>query len=290
MTTRRSGMDPERRGLSHEASRLSIRVTDQVEGERFVGHAAVFDTRTSIGNPMRWGFYEEIAPGSFTKTLQECDARFLLDHNSFYVVSRMSAGTLSLSQDGVGLAVDSTLDTGLSYVGDLKTNIRNGNVTGMSFGFYVVKDAWTTEEIEVAGLDDPIEVEVRRIQEVRLVEVSAVTFPAYEETDAGLRAVERTLRGRGDAEAIRRRAGYRPELAALLDEFPDDRGADTADDVVSTVESAVEEPDQTTPRSQDDPAHEAAEPDQTTRNAPSAAVLAAARLRVLRTQLRQPAA
>jgi hypothetical protein len=40
---------------------------------RFVGHAAVFDVRTAIGNPLRWGFYEEIAPGAFTKTLSKGD-------------------------------------------------------------------------------------------------------------------------------------------------------------------------------------------------------------------------
>jgi HK97 family phage prohead protease len=282
--TRSVVMDPERRGLPSDAARLTIRADDD-GNERFVGHAAVFDVRTAIGNPLRWGFYEEIAPNAFTKTLGEADARFLLDHDSYYVVARMSAGTLGLAQDSVGLAVDSALDTELSYVGDLKANLRNGNITGMSFGFYVVKDSWTTEEIEVAGLDDPVEVEVRRILEVRLVEVSAVTFPAYESTDAGLRAVRRALLGRGDADAIRRRAGFEPELATLLDEIPGCRASDDE----SQVESTTEEPAETTPRSQSTD-EDGTEPGETTRNAPSAPLLAAARMRALRAQLRRPAA
>ncbi|AIJ26367.1 phage prohead protease HK97 family protein [Amycolatopsis methanolica 239] len=196
---------------------VSIRADADVEGgERFRGYAAVFNSRTAIGNPLRWGFYEEIAPGAFTKTLAEGDARFLIDHDSYYVVSRVSAGTLNLSQDDKGLPVDSALDTELSYVRDLKANVRNKNITGMSFGFYVVKDEWATEEVDVDGYDEPFEVDVRRILEVRLIEVSAVTFPAYEETQAELNSVAAALAHRGDPVAIERRAAYKPELLDLL--------------------------------------------------------------------------
>ena len=205
----------ERRGLTLAAAGCEIRA-DDTGAQRFVGHAAVFDTRTAIGNPLTWGFYEEIAPGAFTKTLSEGDARFLIDHDSYYVVSRVSADTLDLAQDKVGLAVDSALDQRLSYVGDLITNLDNKNITGMSFGFYVVKDDWTVETVELSD-GNSADVEVRRILEVRLVEVSAVTFPAYEETDAGLRhSLVPALRHRGDAAAIDRVARHRPDLAALL--------------------------------------------------------------------------
>lgn len=187
---------------------------DQVAG-RFTGHAAVFNVRTAIGNPLRWGFYEEIAPGCFTKTLAEGDARMLIDHDSYYVVSRVSAGSLALAEDTVGLAVDSALDTGLSYVSDLMCNVRNRNITGMSFGFYVIKDDWSTETVELSD-GTSAEVEVRRILEVRLIEVSAVTWPAYVDTDAELASVATALAHRGDAAAIQRRAAFRPELGELL--------------------------------------------------------------------------
>lgn len=204
-------MDQERRDLPQQ---IVLRVDDQVVGERFYGHAAVFDSRTAIGNPLKWGFYEEIKSGAFSKTLGESDPRMLIDHNPSFVVSRVSAGTLLLFQDKEGLAVDSALDTELSYVADLKANLRNKNITGMSFGFMVVKDEWKTEKVSTNDGNDA-EVEVRIIHEVKLIEVSAVTFPAYEATDAGLRAA---LRCRGDVEAIRARLDFRPELATLLDE------------------------------------------------------------------------
>ncbi|MFE1925802.1 HK97 family phage prohead protease [Streptomyces asoensis] len=206
----------ERRRLPLSTAGVAIRADEGVDAaERFKGYAAVFNSRTAIGNPLRWGFYEEIAPGAFTKTLSEGDARMLIDHDSYYVVSRVSAGTLSLAEDARGLAVDSALDGGLSYVTDLKANVRNGNITGMSFGFYVIKDDWTLEQVETSD-GQTADVEVRRILEARLIEVSAVTFPAYEETEAELASVASALVSRGDQAAIEKRAQLRPELRDLL--------------------------------------------------------------------------
>ncbi|MFF3857488.1 HK97 family phage prohead protease, partial [Micromonospora sp. NPDC002575] len=67
---------------------LAIRAGGDGGAERFAGYAAVFNSRTAIGNPLRWGFYEEVAVGAFTKTISEGDARMLIDHDSYYVVSR----------------------------------------------------------------------------------------------------------------------------------------------------------------------------------------------------------
>ncbi|MFE9296589.1 HK97 family phage prohead protease [Streptomyces niveus] len=203
----------ERRRLSLSAADVVIRA--EGGAERFGGYAAVFNSRTSIGNPLRWGFYEEIADGAFTKTLTEGDARMLIDHDSYYVVSRVSAGSLLLAEDEHGLAVDSALDQDLSYVSDLRANVRNRNITGMSFGFYVIKDEWNSESVEIEGAD-PVQVDVRVIREVRLVEVSAVTFPAYTETEAELKAVARALDHRGDLAAVEARAEFRPELLDMV--------------------------------------------------------------------------
>jgi HK97 family phage prohead protease len=209
-------------------------------GERFRGYAAKFNSRTAIGNPLRWGFYEEIAPGAFTKTLSEGDARMLIDHDSYYVVSRVSAGTLELAEDDKGLPVDSALDPALSYVNDLKANVRNKNITGMSFGFYVVKDDWTLEKVETSD-GQTVEVEVRRILEVRLIEVSAVTFPAYEDTEAELASVASALLRRGDQQAIEKRAKYRPELRDLLQLVGGERPVEDIAVVARTAPTAVEE-------------------------------------------------
>jgi HK97 family phage prohead protease len=257
----------ERRSLTLSDASVSVDAGSEDVGPRFGGHAAVFSSRTAIGNPQTFGFFEEIAPGAFSKTIAEGDARMLIDHDSAHVVSRVSAGTLRLSQDQRGLAVDSELDTNLSYVNDLVANLRNGNITGMSFGFMVVKDDWTTEEARNAdgGMS---EVEVRVIREAKLVEVSPVTFPAYESTDAGVRdSITTALRHRGDPEAIARRTKFRPELAELLGDVVRDEPAETTHDADPEVEPA-EVPE--------------TEPAASTRYAPSQDELAKARLRALK--------
>lgn len=169
---------------------------DDDEARRFVGHAAVFSSRTSIGDPLTWGWYEEIERGAFDKTLSEGDARFLVDHDTRLLVARVSAGDLRLRSDDIGLAVDADLDVELSYVRDLVRNLDKRRITGMSFGFYVVRDRWEELEVEVEidGETEQRTVWVRYITEVRLLEVSAVTFPAYEDTDAGLRKLADEVR------------------------------------------------------------------------------------------------
>jgi len=211
----------ERRDLVLSDAGVTVADPSGTDARRFGGHAALFNVRTAIGNPRTVGFYESVAPGAFTKTLGETDARFLIDHSSYHVVSRASAGTLTLSQNTRGLYTDSVLDQRLSYVNDLVANLDNGNIRGMSFGFQVMKDDWAEEE-ERSASGDPVAVEVRTIREVKLIEVSAVTFPAYEETDAGLRfSLVPALRRRGDVDAIARAVHHRPELGPLLGYDPE---------------------------------------------------------------------
>lgn len=198
----------------------------------FVGHAAVFDSRTAIGNPLTWGFYEEVAAGAFTKTLREGDARFLIDHDSSLIVARVSAGDLRLAEDRDGLAVDADLDLEVSYVRDLARNVEKRRVTGMSFGFQVIKDDWTTETVETND-GQSAEVEVRTIREVKLFEVSAVTFPAYDETDAALRSA--TI-----AKVRRSLKGWTPDFVRAMVRATDDTDDDPMA-LTAAVDAAIDE-------------------------------------------------
>lgn len=196
-----------------------IRAETDTEAPRFAGHAAVFDSRTAIGNPLTWGWYEEIASSAFDKTLAEGDARFLVDHDTRMLVARKSADDLRLETDDVGLAVDADLDTELSYVRDLVRNLEKRRITGMSFGFYIVRDNWEAEEVELSD-GNTAEVDVRTIQEVRLMEVSAVTFPAYEDTDAGLRSMCEEVRSTRQTSSPARGDGSAPPEEGTRGETP----------------------------------------------------------------------
>ncbi len=139
-----------------------------------VGRAAVFDALSEdLG-----GFRERVAPGAFAATIAEDDIRALINHSPDYVLGRNRAGTLKLAEDGEGLSVRITPpDT--SYARDLIASIERGDMSGMSFGFRTITDEWNIEDGET----------VRALKAVRLFDVSAVTFPAYLQTDVAVRAL-----------------------------------------------------------------------------------------------------
>lgn len=228
--------DTERRRLSLGEAGLTVRASGDNEEQRFRGYAAKFNERTEIGNPFSWGFYEEVASGAFSKTLKEGDARFLVDHLTNLVVSRVSAGTLDLRQDKTGLDVDSALNTRKSYVADLVENLADGTITGMSFGFQVVKDDWQTVDVETKD-GKTLQADLRTIQEVKLWEVSAVTFPAYDSTEASLRSVATALLTSGDLDRLARHAERQPDLMRFIPEPAEvTRAADQEEPAASTPE------------------------------------------------------
>ena len=148
------------------------------DSKTITGHAAVFNRRSL---PL-WGFVEQIAPGAFADVLTQ-DVRALWNHDSNVVLGRTSSGTLRMHEDDQGLAVAIDLPN-TTAARDLAVSIGRRDVDQMSFGFVVGEngDEWTEERGEA----------VRTIKRVdRLLDVSPVTFPAYESTDAALRSLER---------------------------------------------------------------------------------------------------
>lgn len=143
-------------------------------GKLMVGHAAVFEQKSL---PM-FGFQEQVMSGAFKKTIQESDIRALWNHNPDHVLGRNKAGTLELDEDKRGLAVKITPpDT--QWANDLCESIRRKDVSQMSFSFRTIKDSWHMED----GMP------TRNLEEVRLYDVSPVTYPAYPTTDISVRAM-----------------------------------------------------------------------------------------------------
>lgn len=172
-------MTIERRALT---SPIEVRASDK--GRTIGGYAAVFNSETDIGGYFR----EKIAPGAFAPALKG-DVRALFDHDSAHVLGRTKSGTLRLSEDDKGLAVEIDLpDTQTAR--DLTASMERGDIDGMSFGFRVTKQEWDETQ------DPPL----RTIQEVELLEVSVVTFPAYDDTEIALRDLESA---RSEAEKAR---------------------------------------------------------------------------------------
>lgn len=151
---------------------------DGSAGLRFEGYAALFNSWSQdLG-----GFREQIAPGAFAKSLPADDIRALMNHDPNYVLGRNRSGTLVLAEDDRGLHFDVRApDT--QWARDLAESVKRGDINQCSFGFLAIRDDWRTAD----GLDE------RTLQEVRLFDVSIVTYPAYPETNAGIRTCAEVL-------------------------------------------------------------------------------------------------
>jgi HK97 family phage prohead protease len=155
-----------------------LRTVDNTEGV-INGHAAVFNQVTNIGN---W-FNEVIEPGAFRNT-DFTDVVLSVNHDLDKIPLARSRGnnansTLQLQVDNIGLAVRATLDTeNNSDAKSLYSSINRNDMDGMSFIFYVRDDRW--EDLDT---DMP----TRHILDIaKVVEVSVVSFPAYDGTDIAL--------------------------------------------------------------------------------------------------------
>lgn len=145
---------------------------------RFTGYAAVFNSTTEL-----WGgFFERVAPGAFAKSIKADDIRALWNHNSDHLLGRTKAGTLILEEDSRGLRYE-IIRPETSLARDLEVLIKRGDVTQSSFGFNIVEQA--------LKYDKPNDSVTRTLVEVRLFDVSPVTFPAYESTEVHVRANDR---------------------------------------------------------------------------------------------------
>ena len=154
-----------------------LRIDDSLDG-KIVGHASVFDSWSETLGGI-FPFKEIVRKGTFTETIKFDDIRALFNHDPNFVLGRNKAGTLELEEDEIGLRVVITPpDT--SWANDLIKNLRRGDISQMSIGFIVLEDTWGTQD----GID------IREIKKVQLFDVSIVTYPAYTQTDVGVRAME----------------------------------------------------------------------------------------------------
>jgi len=159
-----------------------LRINDITEGEnsepQIIGYASVFDSWSEeLGGC--FPFREKVLPGAFAESIVHDDIRALFNHDPNYVLGRNKSGTLELAEDQKGLLVKITPpDTG--WAKDLLVSIKRGDITQMSFGFIVLEDIWQESE----GVD------IRELLKVKLFDVSPVTFPAYSQTEVGVRSME----------------------------------------------------------------------------------------------------
>ena len=148
------------------------------------GHAAVFNQLSEdLG-----GFREQVAPGAFADAISTDDVRFLINHEGLPLARNVSK-TLLLSEAARGLAIEALIDEEDADWQRLLRKIARGDINQMSFAFSVRPGGQ-----DWAKNDDGIV--VRTLKRVRLYDVSAVTFPAYPQTDIAVREMRAWEAGR----------------------------------------------------------------------------------------------
>jgi len=119
------------------------------------------------------GFREQLKPGSMTKVLAtNPDCRCLVDHNSSKILARTTSGTLKLWEDSHGLVYEASVAP--TQAGrDILASVKRGDITSSSFAFILAPggDEWRSNN----GKQERIITEIGG-----LLDVSAVTYPAYE--------------------------------------------------------------------------------------------------------------
>ena len=155
---------------------------NEKNGDFITGRPIVYDSMTDLGY-----FNEVIEAGALDKANLK-DVRFLVNHDTSMIPLARSRNnnensTMQMSVDKDGMTIRVNLDTeNNSDARNLYSAIKRGDITGMSFMFTIDKEEW--EDLES---DHP----TRRIRSIgQVLEVSAVTFPAYESTEISARDKE----------------------------------------------------------------------------------------------------
>lgn len=170
---------------------------EKEEGQKGVisGRPIVYESKTDLGD-----FDEVISKGALDKADLK-DVRFLVNHDISRIPLARSRNnnensTMRLLPDENGLAIKVQLDVdNNSEARSLYSAIERGDITGMSFMFAIDKESW--DDVKSAH-------PTRTIEKIsKVVEVSAVTFPAYEDTEISTRNKKVLESARSTLESVR---------------------------------------------------------------------------------------
>ena len=184
---------------------------DEVDGDGLTldGYGAVFNRDTVIDS-WEGRFREVIAPGAMKRSFRETPPKVQFDHGRHPMIGSIPIAELrsatedihpELAPEGGAHIVARVFDNWLTQ--PIRDAIAGGAVSGMSFRFSVMREAWAradgspirddralAQELERALREDLTddELPVRTLKELRVPEIGPVTWPAYEATSVSMRS------------------------------------------------------------------------------------------------------
>ncbi|SFC52479.1 HK97 family phage prohead protease [Bacillus sp. UNCCL81] len=146
-----------------------------VEPSKIFGYAVKWGERSNtIG--YYYKFEERFEKGAFFDAING-DVIAAWNHDWNEILGRSTSGTLLLEEDDIGLRYEITMP---SWADKYVETVQRGDVTGSSFTFVPEVEEW----------DETNEIALRTIKKAKLYEVSPVIFPAYPQSEAGVRSME----------------------------------------------------------------------------------------------------
>lgn len=199
--------EDEKKELEQRSYNFEVRAEKTERGNIITGRPIVYNSRTDLG------YFDEIIESGALNNTDLQDVRFLVNHDTSKIPlarSRRNNGNstmlLTVDNDGMGIRVD--LDTeNNSEARALYSAVERGDISGMSFMFSVRGEQWDNLES-----DHP----TRRITDIsNVVEVSAVTFPAYSATTINARSKAALDNARSALESARQQNANPLDSGAL---------------------------------------------------------------------------
>lgn len=181
--------------LEQRSYTFEVRAEHSEQGNIITGRPIVYNSRTNLGD------FDEVIESGALNSADLTDVRFLVNHDISKIPlarSRRNNGnsTMQLTPDAEGMGIRVTLDTeNNAEARALYSAVQRGDISGMSFMFGIADQEW-----EDLDSDHP----TRRIKSIStVVEVSAVTFPAYDSTTIQARSKEALESARSALERAR---------------------------------------------------------------------------------------
>jgi HK97 family phage prohead protease len=168
--------------IVHRGRRLEHRATRRVElrqeesGPVIDGYATVYEYPYEVWGGPPFGWIETIAEGACARSIANQDDVYeFFDHEGLPLAAT-KGGTLTLQSDSIGLHSVARPDIRSPWSMEIVSRLERGEIDAMSFAFKVLRQEWDGDYIN------------RRITEVKLFDVSVVSFPANPATVVGIRA------------------------------------------------------------------------------------------------------
>lgn len=188
----------ERQHRYMQAKFITQRAENSQDGKYIEGYFALYEVKTEI-----WpGAFEIISTGAFERAAREDDVRALVNHDTTFVLGRTKAGTLEVRSDNTGLWGKVKINENDRAAMDLYSRVERGDVDQCSFGFDIIREE--VEFPEEGGI-------IWSIKELKLYEVSACTFPQYEQTSVSARKADYEEIQKRKIDASRQRSKKRLE-------------------------------------------------------------------------------